>query len=87
MQVQSLLGLARWADDHINRGRALSPESDEIVKSCAIVLGLLIGPVSDIYQSHTVERQIFDSGLIPQIKNLRMRYGPNWKPVREPQAS
>ena len=79
MQVQSLLGLAAWAQGYLVGGGNLSADGDDAVRNCALVLGLLYGAVADIYQSRTVQRQISDSQLIPTINKLRHHYSSSWQ--------
>ena len=79
MQVQSLLGLAAWAQGYLVGGGNLSADGDDAVRNCALVLGLLYGAVADIYQSRTVQSQISDSQLIPTINKLRHHYSSSWQ--------
>lgn len=75
MQTQSLLGLARWADESAAAGGSLSFETGTLVRNSAALLGMIYGGATDVYQSRSLSRQIVDSGLIPTIDRLRTSYG------------
>jgi hypothetical protein len=80
IQTSVMLDAVRWASGQPSG--SLSEDVKTLLRPVVTVLSLLYGKVDDMYASRLVRSQIEESGLVPQIGQLRINLGVSSRPFK-----